>query len=452
MTRGGLATYAASMGLRLRTRFAISWRLGRAGRPIASLGVIVLAATAYHMTGQSSAPSATAHGPLIAYTIPKATPYWRSGEVSFTLAQGSTPIATWTHQVGALRFGGLGGPAFTADGKYAFAQYSDEQAGRSPYDGGDIHAELVWVDVASRRVREAPVPARSRTPSQQPARPGAPYALQGSTVVWQAPASPDAANGQVTLMQLDLSQANAAPSILRTVQLPPRNPVPRPLAQDFTGDVVGAGHGRVVIAQKYGDDVRTQADRLYFVDTDGAIRDLGHLPTIGWGSAIFSRDGTRFAYETGKDAGRGGCNEHQVTVFVSATGHPDADFPRGPFDATPKPYFYGNESGAVWWTPDGKLRATGSAEKCPANLSEPTPDAGVWELSGSHWTQIDAAGTYRDYPFPNGEAAMIVKEALPPDKQKPNEPSTVTSLFISHDGRRVHVADTEASDVAVAPA
>lgn len=74
----------------------------------------------------------------MAYTSSRSTPWWRRGEVNFTVAQGLTRIAT-----------GLDGPSFTTDGKYAFVKYSDEQAGRSPYDGGDIHAELVWVEVTN---------------------------------------------------------------------------------------------------------------------------------------------------------------------------------------------------------------------------------------------------------------------------------------------------------------
>jgi hypothetical protein len=161
-----------------------------------------------------------ANGPLIAYTLPKTTPWFHSGEVGFVLAQDTTPIVTWTKQVDVSRLVSLGAPVFTTDGKYAFIEYSDEQAGRYPYDGGDIHAELVWMDMASRQTHEMPIEARSRTSSRRPGRPGAPYALQGSTVVGQAPVSQDVLDGQVTLMQLDRSRPDAKPSILRTVQLP----------------------------------------------------------------------------------------------------------------------------------------------------------------------------------------------------------------------------------------
>ncbi|MUL65526.1 hypothetical protein BOO86_13690 [Mycobacterium sp. CBMA 234] len=392
-------------------------------------------------------PAATG-GPLIAYTLPKSTPWFQAGDVSFVLAQGKTPIKTWTKHMDASRLGGLTSPAFTTDGKYAFAQYADEEAGRYPYDGGDIRAQLVWVDIASRQIHEAAIPARSRTSSHQPGRPGSPYALNGSTVVWQGPAAPDAPDGQVTLMQLDLAQPNAAPSILRTVQLPPRTPEQRAQPssyQDFTGNVIGAGHGRVAIAKKYDADDLTQADRLFLVDADGTVRDLGHMPTTQWISVIFSPDGTRFAYETGKNSPPSPCAEHQITVFDSATGHPAINFPPGPVAATPRPSFYGNTNGAAWWTADGRLRATAGADTCPTNPSEVTADSGVWELSGSQWTQVDPPGTYRDYPLPNGEAVVVAKPS-----QSPGQSSTATGLFIRQNGQLVHVADVEATAVAVA--
>ncbi|MCV7236305.1 WD40 repeat domain-containing protein [Mycobacterium branderi] len=374
--------------------------------------------------------------------------------MSFTVAQGLTRIANWTKQVSGSRFVGLSSPSFTTDGKYAFAKYSDEQAGRSPYDGGDIHAELVWVEVASAKVHESPIPARSRTPDQQPSRPGAPYALQGSTVVWQGPVTPDTADGPVTVMQLDLSQPTAAPSTWRTIQLPAHSREHRPppiLDRDFTAKVVGAGHGRVAIARKDGADVGVTADRLFLVETDGAVRDLGHLPTTSWANAVFSPDGTHFAYETGKTGESGHCDIHQVTVFDSVTGRPAADFPPGPFNLTPRPYFYGNDKAALWWTPDGKLRATGSADSCPKDQSKPTNDGGVWELKDSQWTQIDPAGTYRDFPMPHGRAAVIAQRELPPNEQKPNERSTVPSLFIRDNGRLVYIANVEPTALAVAP-
>lgn len=442
------------------TRVGAASRPVRTGRVVSALLAFALATNACQVHDQpSSPPSPTAlpetHGPLIAYTVPRATPWFDSGEVGFVLTEGSNPIATWKKQVGASRFAGLSGPAFTTDGTYAFAQYADEQAGRYPYDGGDMHAELVWIDVASRQTHEVAIPAQSRTDSQRPSRPGVPYPLQGSTIVWQAPPTADAPDGQVTLMQLDLSRPSPTPSVLRTVQLPPRTPEQQAVpaeTQDFTGNVIGAGHGRVAIVKKYGSDRFTQADRLFLVDADSTVRDVAHQPTTQWISAVFSPDGTRFAYETGAIDKTGSCNRHQVTVFDSATGHQAAGFPPGPFDATPGPYFYGNQSGAVWWTSDGRLRATAGAEQCPTNRSEPTSDSGVWELNGGQWTQVAPSGTYRDYPLPDGDAVIVAKAPRPPDERQANQPTTVTSLFIREGDQRVHIADVDATSVAVAPA
>lgn len=417
----------------------------------AALSVLILAAGCQ----ERDRSGADASGPLLAYTLPKPTPWFQPGDVSFVVTKGQTAIKTWTKQVESSRFGGFSKPAFTADGKYAFSQYSDEQVGRYPYDGGDIRAELAWVDVATGETHEVAVGARSRTGPQPPSRPGNPHALQGSTVVWQAPTPVNAPDGQVLLMQLDLSQPNAQPTILRTVQLPPRTPEQQAVpyrTQDFTGNVIGAGNGRVAIAKKYDTDPETQADRLFLVDVDGAVRDLSHEPTSQWVTATFSPDGTRLAYETGKYAQAGTCGAHQVTVFDTATGRPSTDFPPAPFDATPKPYFYGNVDTAVWWTPDGKLRAAAGSEKCPGNPSEITPDDGVWELRGAAWTQVDPADTYRDFPFPSGDVLVKSNAAASNDKKQPDQTSNGTGLFIRTSGQLVHVADVKSADVAVAPA
>ncbi|MCV7287737.1 hypothetical protein H7J87_20630 [Mycolicibacterium wolinskyi] len=431
----------------------------RSGRLLASVVALVLAASGCQARGEPVGPATQSaspqiHGPLIAYTVPRTTPWWDSGEVSFVLAQGSTPVATWKTQVGPSRFVGMGAPGFTTDGKYAYAQYIDEQAGRYPYDGADMHARLVWIDVVSGQTHEVDIPAQSRTNSQRPSRPGTPYPLQGSTVVWQATSSSKAPDGQVTLMQLDLSQPDPAPSILRTVELPPRSPDQQTVPAepgDFTGNVIGAGHGRVAIVKKYGDDRFTQADRLFLVDSDGTVRAVAHQPTRQWVSAIFSPDGTRLAFETGNTARPDICDQHQITVFDTATGRQAAGFPPGPFDATPRPYFYGNQSGAVWWTPDGQLRATASAELCPTNRSVSTRDGGVWELNGTSWKQIAPDGTYREYPLPHGDAVVITRAPRPPDDQQRNQSPSITSVFIRRGGQRTHITDVEATSVAVAP-
>lgn len=147
-----------------RGRTAVS-RRGRGRSLVATLLPLLLAANACQ--AHDPTPAATG-GPLIAYTLPKSTPWFQAGDVSFVLAQGKTPIKTWTKQMDASRLGGLTSPAFTTDCKHAFAQYADEEAGRYPYDGGDIKAQLVWVDIASRQIHEAAIPARSRTSSHQP--------------------------------------------------------------------------------------------------------------------------------------------------------------------------------------------------------------------------------------------------------------------------------------------
>lgn len=420
-------------------------RAGRVGRVTVLLLAAVLASGGCQTHDRS--PSA-ASGPLIAYTVPKTAPWFQQGDVSLVLTQGNTPIKTWTKQVGASRFGGFGRPGFTADGKYAFAQYSDEQAGRYPYDGGDIRAELVWVDVTSGESHRVTIAARSQTASQLPGRPGDPYALHGSTVVWQGPPPANAPDGQVLLMQLDLSQPNPVPSILRTVQLPPRTPEQRAdpyRDQDFTGNVVGAGHGKVAVAKKYGTDPELQADRLFLVDADGTVRDLGYQPTSQWAAAAFSPDGTHIAYETGKYPPTGRCGEHQVTVFDAATGKTANDFPAAPFAATTRPFFYGNVNAAVWWTSDGKLRAVAGSDKCPTSPSDIAPDGGVWELSGPHWVQVDPAGTYRDYPSASGDVVVMVRPT-----GSTGQASAGTGLFIRNGGQLVHVADVKPADVVVA--
>lgn len=393
---------------------------------------------------------------LIAYTIARSTAWWQNGTAGLHLMRGDRPAVTWNKDVGASRFGGLKAPAFTADGKFAFAGYGDEQAGRYPYDGGDVHASVVSIDVAGGQARETPVEAWSRAPGQKPGRPGQPYALGGSTVVWQAPAAPGAPDGEVTLMQLDLSARQLEPRVLRVVRLPQRSAEQRSRPDgdsDFVGNVVAAGAGRVVIAKRYEADSQIQADRLFLVDVDGAVRVLSRTPTRYWVRATFSPDGSRLAYETGARSDSGSCGRHQVSVFDTSTGQLAAGFPAGPFDATPRPFFYSsNELGALWWTPEGRLRATGSTESCPAGTAGLAADVGVWELRGDQWVQIDPAGTYRDYPLPGRRAAVIKKRDLPASERQPGKPDSVSSLFIRTNGRLTYVADVDASAVAVAAA
>lgn len=393
-------------------------------------------------------------GLLFAYITGRSTAWWQSGSTSLTLVRGDKQVGVWTKEVGASRFGSLGAPAFTEDGRFVFARYGDEQAGRYPYDGGDIHTSVVSIEVAGGRARETAIESRSRSQHQGPSRAGSPYALTGSTVVWQAPAAPQARDGEVKLMQLDLGASTLEPSVLRTVQLPQRTAEQRALPDrdyDFVGNVVGAGHGRVAIAKRYAADDRIQADRLFLVEPDGAVRELSRTPTKYWVKAAFSPDGSRLAYETGTQSEAGFCNRHQVTVFDTATGQQASDFPAGPFDATSRPYFYSSdELGAIWWTPDGKLRATGSAETCPARSSgTTTPEVRVWELRGKGWVQIAPPGTYRDYPLPNGESAVIKKRERLSGERQPGQPETVTSLFIRTADRMDPVMDVDVSGVAI---
>lgn len=376
--------------------------------------------------------------PLIAYTVPREPQWWRPGTVGFTVTNGTSPLVTWAKHVEAGMFAAMGAPGFTADGRYAFVQHRDETAGRFPYDGTEIRAELVWIDVADRQAHTTPIPARSRSDTEKPARPGAPFALEGSTVVWQGIAAPDG-GPDVPLMTVDLSQPDQSPQRLRTVELPPRDD-----GQEPTGTVVGAGGGRVAIAAKYGADRSTRADRLFLVDVDGSVIDLGPQPTTYWASAVFSPDATRFAYETGLIDPAGGCRVHQVTVFDSATGAAADDFPPGPVGATPQPYFVGNVDSAVWWTPQGRLRANGSGDGCPTDRSETTSVGGVWEFDGSTWTPVDPDGTYRDFPLPDGDAAVVVD--VPRDVSP-----TGARLELRSGQRQIPIAEVEVAGVAVPP-
>ena len=249
-------------------------RVGSAVRLVVLLLALILVANGCQARDRSI-PAAT--GPLIAYTVPKTTPWFQDGDVEFVLTQGQTVIKTWTKHVDSSRFGGFGRPAFTADGKYAFTAYAVEEAGRYPYDGGDIHAEVAWMDVATGQTHEAAIAAQSRTATQPPSRPGEPYALQGSTVVWQAPSPANAPDGQVTLMQLDLSQPNPQPSILRTVQLPPRTPAQQAVPyrdQDFTGNVIGA------------DSLETWSRGLRLFDAERAKHDPAQFYDLDYGALV----------------------------------------------------------------------------------------------------------------------------------------------------------------------
>lgn len=102
----------------------------------------------------------------------------------------------------------------------------------------------------------------------------------------------------------------------------------------------------------------------------------------------------------------------------------------------------------MWWTPDGKLRADAGSDKCPGNPSEITPDDGVRELRGTAWTQVDPAGTYRDFPVANGD--VVVKTNASTDTHQPDQTSNGTGPFIRTGGHLVHVADLKAGAGTVA--
>ncbi len=126
-------------------------------------------------------------------------------------------------------------------------------------------------------------------------------------------------------------------------------------------------------------------------------------------------------------------------------------FPTDRFDASPRAYFYGNQSGAVWWTPDGRLRATAGAEQCPTNRSSPHPMAACGNSRQPVDTRPPRARTYRDYPLPNGDAVIVARVPRPSDAQQPGQSTSVTRLFVRQDGHSVHIADVDAGAVAVAP-
>ncbi len=390
--------------------------------------------------------SARGPGALIAYVIPDNAPWWNAGQAGFTLLDGTSRLATWTKKRPKPSFGGMSSPLFTADGRYAVVMYNDEGgAGRLPYDGYDIHAVLVVVDTETHRVREVQIPARSRSQTQTPMRPGQPYALQGSTIIWAGPDTsdaPDPAENQVSVMQLDLSKPDPKPSLWRTVELPART-APKDWLESG-GLVVGAGNGAVVIARNYGRSATAAVNRLFLTESDGTVRELGDQP---WPiMTAFSPDGTRFAALSGERATSWGCEKRQITVYDPHSGETATGFPAAPFTATPSPYFYGNRDGALWWTPDGRLRAMGSAERCP-EASKPTDDVGVWELHESTWERVGSPGDYRGYPLPGGGEAVVARVARP--NPKPDESDTKSSLFLRIGGHEVTIADAEPGGVAV---
>lgn len=410
-------------------------------RPLTKALCVVAALLALAACHTREAPNA--HDPLIAYIVPNNSAWFQPGEVKFIVTHEATPVVTWTKDVTGGTFSGLSNPEFTADGKYVFAGYSSEDVGRYPYDGSNVHAEIVWADTATHQTHEVDIPARSRDYTVPPGRPGAPYALQGSVITWESPAPVNAPDGQLDIMQLDLSQPNPTPHPWHTVQLPARVSDTPYQSTDFTGAVIGVGGGRVVIAKKYGDDQFVQADRLFLVDPDGSVRTLSEQPTTHWVSATFSPDGSRIAYETGA-LNESTCSRHQITVFDVATGQQAAGFPHGPFDASPQPFFYVNDDAAVWWSPDGKLRTTGSAERCPTDQSQATSNSGVWQLDGTGWTQVAPEGTLRDYPLPNGGSVVITSVTRSADK-----PNIVAELAIRRGGKTLHVADLASTEIAV---
>ncbi|GAA1308299.1 hypothetical protein [Saccharothrix xinjiangensis] len=296
----------------------------------------------------------------------------------------------------------LSGPAFTADGRFAFA-------------ASDAGLAVVDVEGGGSRV----VPCGDC---------GSAAAVGGGRVAWTGPGR--------DLVVLDLGEPGARPA--PALALPARRVTDPafPSVLDLPPKVVTGGEGVALVASPDEPAVYGGPDFLYLVGLDGSVRDLGATDAnVGLGSAALSPDGRTVAY-----AGtwhNGACQEATSVIEVdAATGAPRT----APIGELPEDG--GSITRDLWYDDGGRLNAVYASWACSASGGDSTPvrPASHWRLDGGRWALVDAGPLLASRPL-GDDARVVVAE--------PDEYLRVGTLYLESGGRRTAVA-TGVSAVAVA--
>lgn len=283
-------------------------------------------------------------------------------------------------------------PIATDDGRFVFARTADNN--------------IVTIDVETKESATHRVAADSAIGT-----------AEGSTVVWLE--QPD------RLMQLDLANPDAGPTLRRTLDLPTE-----PGAEVGDAALLAARGGTVIITRvestpsPYGGP-----DTLYAIRGTGAPTLLGEAPANSPVSvARLSPDGARLAYalyqRTATNCGTAG-------VAVS-----DADGTQHTFEVADADPNAGSQVLNLWWPPDGPPRLSLVRWRCdqPGTLSPL-----VWELGDDQLVQATPpAAALRIAQVAPGQQAAII----PQDTTSPSQAGT---LVFEDSGRRIPIrADVDA--------
>ncbi|MFD7653645.1 hypothetical protein ACFV4N_06665 [Actinosynnema sp. NPDC059797] len=317
-------------------------------------------------------------------------------ETRLGVARGERVVAEAAGRFGFSR------PAFTEDGRFAFAASEEGVA-------------VVDVEAGGSRV-VACGGCRSAAP------------VGGSRIAWTGP--------ERALVVLDLGAPGARPAPVRA--LPGRRVTDPafPPVLDLPPKVVGGGEGVALVASPDEPSAYGGPDSLYLVGLDGSVRDLGVTDAnVGLDSAAVSPDGRTVAY-AGTWHG-GACQEPTSVIEVDApTGAPRSsaigELPEGG----------GSTARDLWYDDGGRLNAVYAGWACPASGGDSTPvlPAGHWRLDAGRWVLVDAGPLLASRPI-GDDARLVIAE--------PDEYLRVGTLYVESGGRRTAVA-TGVSAVAVA--
>ncbi|WP_036438241.1 hypothetical protein [Mycobacterium sp. URHB0044] len=292
-------------------------------------------------------------------------------------------------------------PLVTEDGRFVFA--------------GSADGNLVTLDVRSKATRVIPLPQAARLGT-----------AGGSTVVWWEQPN--------RLMQLDLANASAQPTLRQTADLPPVygvSPPPEP-------KLLTARDGTAIVAR-----VESTPTSFGGPDTLYAIR--GNAPPTPLGTAdanapvadaVLSPDGASLVYALYRPSSN---NCGTAAVVVS-----NADGSQQTFDVAAPGPATGSQVLRMWWQQAQPMSLSLATWGCdPPSSYSPR----IWDLAPDRLVQGDpptvALQAAEVYP---GQRALIIPRGNP-------EPEASGTLVIEDSERRFPVKpDVDAIDVIPAPA
>lgn len=329
-------------------------------------------------TAPTSSAAPEPAGPMLAYRA--------AGEIG--LVDGTKVVASAQGS-----FAPSTDPVVTEDGRFVVGHTAD----------GDV----VAIEVATRKTTTVTVPPGVRVGT-----------AGGSLLVWlEQPGR---------LMQVDLANAAAGPTVRRQVELPPAGGATPPRLLTARGGTIVIARAESAPAGEGGPDT------LYAVRGTAPPASLGVAEAdTPVANAVLSADGSRLAYglfrPTGTDCGN-------AAVVVTA-----ADGSQQTFDvSTPDPTT-GSRVMHMWWPADQPMELSLATWKCdPASYYSPL----VWEFAEGNLVEATPRTVALQVAdVEPGQRALIVP-------QGGASSDTAGTLVLEDSGRRVPIAnDVDAVDV-----